>query len=118
MNYLLQQKPDIFIGIDVPDFNFAIEKRLKANQIPTFHYVAPSVWAWRKNRMYKMKDCMNHLFSIFPHEEVIFKKIKLPITYVGHPLASKISLNPNKQKAKKVIGIVEESSRIHLMVQT
>ena len=52
-----------------------------------------------------MKDCMNHLFSIFPHEKKIFKKIKLPITYVGHPLASKIPLNPNKQKAKKIIGI-------------
>ena len=115
INYLLQQKPDIFIGIDVPDFNFAIEKRLKANQIPTFHYVAPSVWAWRKNRMYKMKDYMNHLFSIFPHEEVIFKKIKLPITYVGHPLASKIPLTSNKQKAKKVIGIDSEGIIISLL---
>ena len=115
INYLLQQKPDIFIGIDVPDFNFAIEKRLKANQIPTFHYVAPSVWAWRKNRMYKMKDYMNHLFSIFPHEEVIFKKIKLPITYVGHPLASKIPLTSNKKKAKKVIGIDSEGTIISLL---
>ena len=115
VNYLLQQKPDIFIGIDAPDFNFAIEKKLKANKIPTFHYVAPSVWAWRKNRMYKMRDYMNHLFSIFPHEEEIFKKIKLPITYVGHPLASKIPLNPNKQKAKKVIGIDSKGTIISLL---
>ena len=115
INYILQQKPDIFIGIDSPDFNFAIEKKLKANKIPTFHYVAPSVWAWRKNRIYKMKDCMHHLFSIFPHEEVIFKKIKLPITYVGHPLASKIPLNPNKQKAKNVIGINSEGTIISLL---
>ena len=115
INYLLQQKPDIFIGIDVPDFNFAIEKKLKANQIPIFHYVAPSVWAWRKNRMYKMKDYMNHLFSIFPHEEAIFKKIKLPITYVGHPLASKIPLTSNKQKAKKVIGINSKGTIISLL---
>ena len=105
INYLLQQEPDIFIGIDAPDFNFAIEKKLKANKIPTFHYVAPSVWAWRKNRIYKMKDCMNHLFSVFPHEAKIFKNIELPVTYVGHPLASKIPLNSNKQKAKKIIGI-------------
>ena len=115
INYLLQQKPDIFIGIDAPDFNFAIEKKLKANKIPTFHYVAPSVWAWRKNRIYKMKDCMNHLFSIFPHEKKIFKKIKLPITYVGHPLASKIPLNPNKQKAKKIIGIDSKGTIISLL---
>ena len=115
INYFLQQKPDIFIGIDVPDFNFAIEKKLKANQIPTFHYVAPSVWAWRKNRMYKMKEYMDHLFSIFPHEEVIFKKIKLPITYVGHPLASKIPLTSNKKKAKKVIGIDSEGTIISLL---
>ena len=72
INYLIHQKPDIFIGIDAPDFNFAIEKKLKANKIPTFHYVAPSVWAWRKKRIYKMKDCMNHLFSIFPHDSAIF----------------------------------------------
>ena len=58
---------------------------------------------------------MNHLFSIFPHEEVIFKKIRLPITYVGHPLASKIPLNPNKQKAKKVIGIDLEGTIISLL---
>ena len=115
INYILQQKPDIFIGIDSPDFNFAIEKKLKANKIPTFHYVAPSVWAWRKNRIYKMKDCMHHLFSIFPHEEVIFKKIKLPITYVGHPLASKIPLTSNKQKAKNVIGINSKGTIISLL---
>ena len=115
INYLLQQKPDIFIGIDAPDFNFAIEKKLKANKIPTFHYVAPSVWAWRKNRIYKMKDCMNHLFSVFPHEAVIFKKIKLPVTYVGHPLASKIPLNLNKQKAKKIIGIDLDGTIIALL---
>ena len=115
INYLLQQKPDIFIGIDAPDFNFVIEKKLKAEKIPTFHYVAPSVWAWRKNRIHKMKDCINHLFSVFPHEEEIFKKIKLPTTYVGHPLASKIPLYPNKQKAKKVIGIDSERIIISLL---
>ncbi len=115
INYLLHQKPDLFIGIDAPDFNFAIEKKLKANKIPTFHYVAPSVWAWRKDRIYKMKDCMHHLFSIFPHEEAIFKKIKLPITYVGHPLASKIPLNSNSQKAKEVIGINAEGPIISLL---
>jgi lipid-A-disaccharide synthase len=115
INYLLIQRPTIFIGIDAPDFNFAIEKKLKANNIPTFHYVAPSVWAWRKNRIYKMKECMNHLFSIFPHEGVIFKKINLPVTFVGHPLASKIPLNSNKQKAKKIIGIDSEGTIISLL---
>lgn len=115
INYLIHQKPDIFIGIDAPDFNFAIEKKLKANKIPTFHYVAPSVWAWRKKRIYKMKDCMNHLFSIFPHESAIFKKIKLPTTFVGHPLASKFPLNPNRQKAREIIGINSEGPIISLL---
>ncbi len=105
IKFLIIQKPDIFIGIDAPDFNFAIERRLKANKIPTFHYISPSVWAWRKNRIHKMKEIMDHLFFIFPHEETIFNKIKLPNTYVGHPLASKIPLTPSSEKAKKILGI-------------
>jgi len=105
IKYLIDQKPDIYIGIDAPDFNFFIEKTLKKNKVKVFHYVSPSVWAWRKSRIYLMKSYMNHLFLVFPHEIKIFKSIRLPSTYVGHPLAKIIPLKPNSLLSKKRIGI-------------
>ena len=88
VDYLLKEQPDIFIGIDAPDFNLGIERKLKLNNIPTFHYVAPSVWAWRKGRVFSIKRSITHLFTVFPHEPKIFQKAKVPITFVGHPLAN------------------------------
>jgi len=105
IKYLVKEKPDVYIGIDAPDFNFFIEKTLKKNKIKVFHYISPSVWAWRKKRMYSMKYYMNHLFLVFPHEAKIFNSIRMPSTYVGHPLASIIPLRPNSLLSKKRIGI-------------
>ena len=105
ISYFLKEKPNIFIGIDLPDFNFRIEKILKNNNILTFHYVAPSVWAWRKNRIYTIKKNINHLFSVFPHELKIFKKAKVPVTFVGHPLANKIPLKPNTIESRKRLNL-------------
>jgi len=105
VDYLLKEKPDIFIGIDVPDFNFEVERKLKFNNIPTFHYVAPSVWAWRQGRVFNIKESVNHLFAVFPHEPKIFQKAKVPITFVGHPLANKIPLIPNINKGRERLNI-------------
>ena len=101
INYLLKEQPNIFIGIDAPDFNFGVERRLKLNNIPTFHYVAPSVWAWRKGRVFDIKKNVNHLFAVFPHEPKIFQKAKVPVTFVGHPLANNIPLNPRVSKGRE-----------------
>ncbi len=105
INYLLEEKPNIFIGIDLPDFNFRIEKVLKENNIRIFHYVAPSVWAWRKNRIFTIKKNIDHLFTVFPHESKIFKKVKVPVTFVGHPLANKIPINPKIKKTRKKLNL-------------
>ena len=105
IKYLISEEPDIYIGIDAPDFNFYIEKTLKKNKVKVFHYVSPSVWAWRKKRIHSMKENMNHLFLVFPHEVKIFKAIKMPSTYVGHPLASIIPLRPNSLSSRKILGI-------------
>ena len=105
IKYLKTEKPDIFIGVDAPDFNFNVEKKLKQFGIPTFHYVAPSVWAWRPNRVYKIKKSTDHIFSIFPHEKPLFDKVGVKATFVGHPLANSISLKPNTNKYRKKLKL-------------
>ena len=115
VSYLLKEKPDVFIGVDAPDFNFYIERKMKNNGIRTFHLISPSVWAWRKNRIYYMKKVMHHLFCVFPHEPEIFKKVKLPTTYVGHNLASRIPLKPNIISARKKLKIPSKKIVISIL---
>ena len=115
INYLRNEKPDIFIGVDAPDFNFYIEKKLKQSGIPTFHYVAPSVWAWRPNRVYKIKKSTDHIFSIFPHEKPLFEKVGIETTFVGHPLANKIPLQSNINKYRKVLKLHRDELVIALL---
>ena len=115
INYLKNEKPDIFIGVDAPDFNFYIEKKLKQSGIPTFHYVAPSVWAWRPNRVYKIKKTTDHIFSIFPHEKPLFEKVGVETTFVGHPLANTIPLQSNMNKYRKVLKLSREELVIALL---
>ncbi len=115
INYLRNEKPDIFIGVDAPDFNFYIEKKLKQSGIPTFHYVAPSVWAWRPNRVYKIKKSTDHIFSIFPHEKPLFEKVGIETTFVGHPLANKIPLKSNMYKYRKMLKLDRKELVIALL---
>jgi lipid-A-disaccharide synthase len=115
INYLKNEKPDIFIGVDAPDFNFYIEKKLKQSGIPTFHYVAPSVWAWRPNRVYKIKKSTDHIFSIFPHEKPLFVKVGIETTFVGHPLANKIPLQSNMNKYRKALRLNRDELVIALL---
>ena len=105
IKYLKNEKPDIFIGVDAPDFNFYIEKKLKQSGIPTLHYVAPSVWAWRPKRVYTIKKSTDHILSIFPHEKPLFEKVGIQTTFVGHPLANKIPLKTNMYKYRKMLKL-------------
>ena len=99
LNQILDAKPDLFIGIDAPDFNFWIERQLKKKGIPVIHYVSPSIWAWRKNRLKKIKTSIDHMLTIFPFEKNIYSKAHIQATFVGHPLAEMIPLHPNKKKS-------------------
>lgn len=99
--YFLQNPPDLFIGIDAPDFNFTLERNLKAKGIRTIHYVSPSIWAWRKGRIKKIKSAVSHMLALFPFEPPIYQNADIPVTYVGHPLADILPMEPNKQKARK-----------------
>lgn len=99
--YFLQNPPDLFIGIDAPDFNFTLERNLKVKGIRTIHYVSPSIWAWRKGRIKKIKSAVSHMLALFPFEPPIYQNADIPVTYVGHPLADILPMEPNKQEARK-----------------
>ena len=115
LNQILDAKPDLFIGIDAPDFNFWIERQLKKKGIPVIHYVRPSIWAWRKNRLKKIKTSIDHMLTIFPFEKNIYSKAHIQATFVGHPLAEMIPLHPNKKKAQAKLKIIKATTVIALL---
>lgn len=89
---LLESKPDIYIGIDAPDFNLGVERQLRKAGIPTVQYVGPSIWAWRGYRIRKIKQAVNQILTIYPFEDKIYDRAQVPFAYVGHPLADEISV--------------------------
>lgn len=103
--YFLQNPPDLFIGIDAPDFNFSLERSLKRKGIRTIHYVSPSIWAWRKSRMRKIKRAVSHMLALFPFEPMLYEQADVPVTYVGHPLADLIPLEPDAEAARESLKI-------------
>ena len=105
LKQLLAEKPDIFIGVDAPDFNFWLERKLKSRGIPTIHYVSPSIWAWRGGRMGKIKRAVSHVLALFPFEPALYEKAGVPVTYVGHPLADELPLKPSKTAAREILKI-------------
>lgn len=102
---LIEEKPDVFIGIDAPDFNFWLEKKLKSKGIPTIHYVSPSIWAWRKGRIRKIKRAVTHMLALFPFEQAIYENSKIPVDYIGHPLADVLPLEPQVAQTRALLKI-------------
>ena len=115
LNQILDAKPSLFIGIDAPDFNFWIERQLKKKGIPVIHYVSPSIWAWRRNRLKTIKKSIDHMLTIFPFEKNIYSQANVEATYVGHPLAEMIPLRPNKKKAQDKLKIIHATKVIALL---
>lgn len=105
LKQILAEQPDVFIGIDAPDFNFWLEKKLKAHGIPTVHYVSPSIWAWRKGRIRKIKRAVSHMLALFPFEPPIYEKANVPVTYIGHPLADALPIQPNVAETRELLKI-------------
>ncbi|HVB48187.1 MAG TPA: lipid-A-disaccharide synthase [Burkholderiales bacterium] len=97
---LLGERPALFIGVDAPDFNLGLERRLKQAGIPTVHYVSPSIWAWRGRRIRKIGGAVTHMLALFPFEPPLYEKAGIPVTYVGHPLADLIPLEVDKLEAR------------------
>lgn len=102
---LLAEKPDVFIGVDAPDFNLDLEIDLKRAGIPTIHYISPSIWAWRGGRIKKIAEAVSHMLVIFPFEEQIYREAGIPVTYVGHPLAQVIPMEIDTAAAREELGL-------------
>ncbi len=102
---LLANKPDVFIGVDAPDFNLELEFSLKQQGIKTVHFVCPSVWAWRPERLEKIRRSVDHVLCIFPFEPALLAQHGIASTYVGHPLANVIPLHSDKAQARAALGL-------------
>ncbi|HEY8887719.1 MAG TPA: lipid-A-disaccharide synthase [Gallionella sp.] len=103
--YFLANRPDLFIGIDAPDFNLDLELVLKQHGIPTIHYVSPSIWAWRGERIHKIKRAVSHMLALFPHEPVLYQRAGVPVDFVGHPLADIIPIQPKRAEMRETMRI-------------
>lgn len=101
LKHFLNNRLDLFIGIDAPDFNFWLEKKLKNKGIKTIHYVSPSIWAWRKNRLNKIRHAVTHMLALFPFEPALYQQAGIPVTYVGHPLADMLPMEPDTTAARE-----------------
>lgn len=102
---LLREPPDVFIGIDAPDFNLDLELALKKRGIPTIHYVSPSIWAWRGKRIHKIKRAVSHMLALFPFEPSLYQAEQVPVTYVGHPLADVLPMLPKQGEMREQMRI-------------
>jgi lipid-A-disaccharide synthase len=102
---LLADKPDVFIGVDAPDFNLGLEADLRAAGVKTVHFVCPSIWAWRAERIEKIRRSVDHVLCIFPFEPELLARHGIAATYVGHPLAAVIPLEPDRAAARAQLGL-------------
>ena len=112
---LLKSPPDVFIGVDAPDFNLDLEADLKTSGVKTVHFVSPSVWAWRPERIEKIRRSVDHVLCIFPFEPELLAKHGIDATYVGHPLANMIPMQPDKAAARAKLGLLDTDTVVAIL---
>jgi lipid-A-disaccharide synthase len=104
---LLQQRPDLFIGVDAPDFNLGLAQRLRAAGLRTIQFVCPSIWAWRPGRVHAIARAVDHVLCLFPFEPEMLQRAGVAATFVGHPLADEIPLQPPRAESRAALGLAE-----------
>lgn len=112
---LLRDRPDVFIGVDAPDFNFSLEAAMKAAGVPAIHYVSPSIWAWRGERIKKIARSVSHMLALFPMEPALYQQAGIPVTYVGHPLADAFPENPDQAAVREQMRIPDHATVFALL---
>lgn len=104
-SYFLAHRPDLFVAVDAPDFNLDLERVLKRSGIPAIHYVSPSIWAWRGERIHKIKRAVTHMLALFPHEPKIYQDAGVPVDFVGHPLADMLPDKPDRDLMRETMRL-------------
>jgi lipid-A-disaccharide synthase len=112
---LIAARPDVFIGIDAPDFNLGLELKLRRAGIKTVHYVSPSVWAWRQKRVLKIREACDLMLCLFPFEAQFYDAHQVPVRFVGHPLADTIPLMADRVAAREALDLPQDSAVVALM---
>ena len=112
---LFKTRPDVFIGIDAPDFNLDLERGLKARGIPTVHYVSPAIWMWRRERLGKIKRAVSRMLTLFPFEADIYRDAGVDVAFVGHPLADMLDQIPRDDAAREQLRLPPASPVIALL---
>ena len=112
---LLRERPDAFIGVDAPDFNLDLESGLRSAGVKTVHFICPSIWAWRPERVEKIRRSADHVLCIFPFEPELLARHHIAATYVGHPMANLIPLVPDRQAARRALGLPDDASVVAIL---
>ncbi len=113
--YLINNPPDLMIGVDAPDFNLGLEFKLRKKGIRTIHYVSPSVWAWRTERVNKIRRAVDRMLTLFPFEARFYQQHHISVTYVGHPLADAIELQPDQGRARVQLNLPQDKTIIGVL---
>ena len=113
---ITEYKPDLLIGVDAPDFNLYLERRVRNASIPVMHLVSPSIWAWRYERIHKIRESVDRMLVLFPFEAEIYQRECIPVSYVGHPLADDIELRVDRLKYRKQLGYHPDKKVVALLL--
>lgn len=112
---LIELRPDVFVGVDAPDFNFGLETRLRSAGLKTVHFVCPSIWAWRRERVHKLAKAVDHVLCLFPFEPDLLAAHGIEATYVGHPLADAIPFHVPQAPAREALGLQPDDAVVALL---